>query len=767
MPNADDLEARVQLLERALTKLLGTDDFEAFLTETGAGQSQPKPTRPPQPPQVSQATAPEDLTAVTNSSSPDTKLRLFADYFRGRKDVYATAWHNGEKKGWSPASYGRYDRNNPNLKPLTPQVLEQHLRRDNNLHVGLYPLCKGDTCFLLACDFDDADFSTAARLYANTCREYGLDPLIEISRSGTGAHVWLFFSEPIPAALARAVGTGLLAKASPKQFFTSFDRFFPSQDTLPGKRRGFGNLIALPLAGQHRAEHRTIFVDASFEPTDDQFATLASTAKASKSQLKKIAARLRPDPETQLPQPPTKAELKALKRTGKVLVTHDSRVHISLKGVDGTTAIALRHLGAIPNPQFYIRQAQRLSTFQTPRLIIRFDEHDNTLTLDRGTLDQAITILKTAGYTVSRRGKTPKPHTMQAEFTGELHPRQRKAVAAMRKHPTGILVAPPGAGKTVMACALIAHRQVPTAIIVPNVELATQWCEALTQFLDAPTIGQYGGNSKKLSGDIDIVTAQSISRTDSRTDFLANYGYIIIDECHRVGAAGLTRVLADLNVRFINGLTATPYRSDGLDALLPLICGPIRHTMELEHAGPKHYVVQTTEFTYDEPHLYWPDLDNALAADSARNALIAETIARATVDGSNVLVLVKRREHISALETLLTRDHPDLTVPVFTLHGAQSSKDRKATRKALDSTPQFILIAMSQIASEGVDLPALDALVLAAPVAFKGNVIQQIGRVTRGTESAATVYDFHDQHVPALTAAFRKRSAVIRKQGFV
>lgn len=767
MLNADDLEARVQLLERALAKLLGTDDFEAFLTETGAEQSPPKPTTPPQPPQVSQVTAPEDLTAVTNDSSPDAKLRLFANYFRGREDVYAIAWHNGEKKGWSPASYGRYDRNNPNLKPLTPQVLVQHLRRDNNLHVGLYPLCKGDTCFLLACDFDDADFRTAARLYADACREYGLDPLIELSRSGTGAHVWLFFSEPVPAALARTVGTGLLAKASPKQFFTSFDRFFPSQDTLPGKRRGFGNLIALPLAGQHRAEHRTIFVDASFEPTDDQFATLASTAKASKSQLKKIAARLQPDPETQLPQPPTKAELKALKRTGKVLVTHDSRVHISLKGVDGTTATALRHLGAIPNPQFYIRQAQRLSTFQTPRLIIRFDEHDNTLTLDRGALDDAITILKTTGYTVTRRGKTPKPRTMHAEFTGELHPRQRKAVAAMRTHPTGILVAPPGAGKTVMACALIAHRQVPTAIIVPNVELATQWREALTKFLDAPTIGQYGGNSKKLSGDIDIVTAQSISRADSRTDFLADYGYVIIDECHRVGAAGLTRVLADLNVRFINGLTATPYRSDGLDALLPLICGPIRHTMELEHAGPKHYVVQTTEFTYDEPHLYWPDLDNALAADSDRNALIAETIARATVDGSNVLVLVKRREHISALETLLTRDHPDLPVPVFTLHGAQSSKDRKATRKTLDSTPQFILIAMTQIAGEGVDLPVLDALVLAAPVAFKGNVIQQIGRVTRGTESTATVFDFHDHRVPALTAAFRKRSAVIRKQGFV
>lgn len=368
---------------------------------------------------------------------------------------------------------------------------------------------------------------------------------------------------------------------------------------------------------------------------------------------------------------------------------------------------------------------------------------------------------------MTRRGKTPKPRTMQATFTGELYPKQRKAVATMRKRPTGVLVAPPGAGKTVMACALIAHRQVPTAIIVPNVELATQWREALTKFLDGPTIGQYGGNSKKLSGDIDIVTAQSISRADSRTDFLTDYGYIIIDECHRVGAAGLTRVLADLNVHFINGLTATPYRSDGLDAVLPRICGPIRHTMELEHPGPKQYVVQTTEFIYDEPHLYWPDLDNALAADSTRNELIAKTIDRATTDGSNVLVLVKRREHISTLETLFTHNYPDLPVPIFTLHGAQSPKERKATRNALDSTPQFILISMTQIAGEGVDLPALDALVLAAPVAFKGNVIQQIGRVTRGTESAATVFDFHDHHVPALTAAFRKRSAVIRKQGFL
>ncbi|CAM3258813.1 DEAD/DEAH box helicase [Corynebacterium gottingense] len=792
MPDAHDLETRVQLLERALSKLLGTEDFEAFLAEqdpeanncavksnsaSNANTESPAP-RPPLAAETAQETdtavqtetAPFGAVKVTNVSSPDSKLRLFADYFHGREDVYATAWRNGDKKGWSPASYGRYDRNNPNLKPLTPKVLEQHLRRDNDLHVGLYPLCKGDTCFLLACDFDDADFRTAARAYAATCRKFGLDPLIELSRSGTGAHVWLFFSEPVPASLARTVGIGLLAKASPKQYFASFDRFFPSQDTLPGKRRGFGNLIALPLAGQHRAEQRTVFVNDDFESADDQFATLTNTTKASIKQLKKIAAALQPDPETQLPQPPTKAELKALNRSGKVRVTHDSRVHINLEGVDATTATALRHLGAIPNPQFYIRQAQRLSTYQTPRLIIRFDEHDGTLTLDRGALDDAIRILKAAGYTVTRRSKTSKPRTVPTEFTGELYPEQRTAVAAMRKHRTGILVAPPGAGKTVMACALIAHRQVPTAIIVPNVELAAQWRDALTTFLkgteDSPTIGQYGGKAKKLSGDIDIITAQSISRADSRTDFLADYGYVIIDECHRVGAAGLTRVLADLNVRFVTGLTATPFRSDGLDALLPLICGPIRHSMELDRPGPKHYVVQTTEFTFDEPHLYWPDLDNALAANPARNALIAETIARAATRGKNVLVLVKRREHITTLETLLARNHPDLPIPVFTLHGAQQTKDRTATRRSLTTAPRFVLIAMTQIAGEGIDLPALDALVLAAPVAFKGNIIQQIGRVTRDASTSATIFDFHDHRVPALTAAFRKRSRVVRQQGF-
>lgn len=171
MPDMHDLEARVQLLERALAILLGTDDFEAFLTEPHKA-----PPTPATPPKASETPEHPGSTAVTNASSPATKLRLSADYFRGREDVYATAWHNGEKRGWSPASYGRYDRNNPNLKPLTPQVLEQHLRRDNTLHVGLYPLCKGGTCFLLACDFDDANFRTAARLYADACREYGLDP---------------------------------------------------------------------------------------------------------------------------------------------------------------------------------------------------------------------------------------------------------------------------------------------------------------------------------------------------------------------------------------------------------------------------------------------------------------------------------------------------------------------------------------------------------------------------------------------------------------
>lgn len=436
--------------------------------------------------------------------------------------------------------------------------------------------------------------------------------------------------------------------------------------------------------------------------------------------------------------------------------------------MDSTTRNALRHLGAIPNPELYINQARRFSTYGTPRIIVRFSEEDNVLTLDRGTLDGVIAILKTSGYTVTRRGLTPKPPTIDCAFEGKLHPQQRNAVRDLQKQKTGMLVAPPGAGKTVMACHIIAERSVPTAIIVPNTELVAQWRKSLKQFLPGTSVGQYSGQKKKLSSSIDIITAQSISRSDSKTDFLQNYDQVIVDECHRVGAAGLTNALADLNVRYCLGLTATPYRSDGLDRLLPLICGPIRHTMSIDRPGPKHYVVHETSFTYDEPFIFWPDLDTALAADASRNSLIVSVAGQAALSGENVLVLTKRRDQIPRLKQFLT----DTTnsIPIFELHGGQSSKERRQTLQDIAQSDSFILLAMSQVAGEGIDLPVLNTLVLAAPVAFKGNVIQQVGRVTRdasGTSSsAATVHDFHDKNVSALAAAFRKRSSVLNKQSF-
>ncbi|WP_296133057.1 DEAD/DEAH box helicase [uncultured Corynebacterium sp.] len=746
-------QERLQALETRVSEL--ESQVAQLLRALGHAPSHPRPSDSPPP-----------TTVHSEKRSPEQKIALFMDYFSGRKDVYAVAKNTAEKKAWYPASNGYYDRRNPDLKPLTPKVIEGHLRRDNHFHVGLYPLCTDDSCRLLVCDFDDDDFKQAARSYAEECKNHGLDALLEVSRSGNGAHVWLFFEEPIPASLARSVGIGLLAKASPDSYFSSFDRFFPSQDTLPAKGRGFGNLIVLPLAGQHRSEGTTVFVDSDFQPVPDQFEALAGTKKSTLTTLKRIYSDVQPDPETSLPQAPTREELKKLKASGKVHVTHDSHVHVDLSSVDATTRTALRHLGTIPNPQFYIKQAQRFSTFGTPRLIVRFDEKDQILTLDRGTLDDVIIILKTAGYTVTRRSRTPKPRRIDASFSGELRPYQHAAVKQMLKHKSGMLIAPPGTGKTVMACAIIAQRSVPTAVIVPSRELATQWRQALEQFLPEVQVGQYSGAKKKLSGVVDIVTAQSISRSDSKTDFLSSYGHIIVDECHRVGAAGLTNVLAHLNVRFMLGMTATPYRSDGLDKLLPLICGPVRHTVELKRPGRRDYVVHNTEFTYDSPYLFWPDLDTALAADEHRNQLIADTIRQAAQNGKNVLVLVKRREHLAALNALLT----DAPFPVLQLHGGQKAAERQVVREQLAATPHFVLLAMSQVAGEGIDLPALDTLVLAAPVSFRGVVIQQVGRITRDTNDEesidATVHDFLDAKVPALAAAFRKRSSTIAKEGF-
>ncbi len=736
-------------------------------------------------------------SAVTKDSSPADKLALFRNRFAGREDAYALPWVSRRtgKKGWSPAVRGGFYTDaatDQDLLPLTDAVIERHLRGaaegEREFHVGLYPLLSDDRTRLLVCDFDDGDWCDDAAAFAAACRRQEISALAEISRSGEGAHVWIFFESAVPAVSARSMGAALLRAAMSDRStisMSSYDRFFPAQDTLPQRSTGrarLGNLIALPLQGGRRRSGTTVFADpATWEPLADQFAALAAVDPVPAERLAEFGTlvRLPSGPQETLATRPRRAAISSVARGNagrRVLLRRDAVVHVPTDGLPGVVVSALKHAASVSNPEFYRKQAQRFSTFGTPRLVTSFEHDDAELRLPRGLLDEARGLLFDAGFTVDLQDDVVVPAAIDVRFTGELRPEQEEAVQALLRHETGVLVAPPGAGKTVMACALIAARATPTAILANRAELLQQWRTRLTEFLaiSDKQIGQLGNGRRKRRGVVDLIMMQSIAHRSGDPSVLDEYGQIIVDECHSIAAPAVEAAIRTVNTRHWVGLTATPYRADQMDGLITMQCGPIRHIIDVPAAAERRIVVHETAFTTEETGEDGPSIQaiyTELVADEGRNALIVSHVLEAVDEERCCLILTNRLEHLDALGAAI---RARTAIPVLTMHGRQAPVERRALRDRLvelnASREPFVIVAIDKVAGEGIDLPSLNTLFLAVPVSFKGRVIQQIGRITRGdedTDAAPTVHDFRDVAVPLLERMHQRRRRVMKKEGFV
>ncbi len=456
-----------------------------------------------------------------------------------------------------------------------------------------------------------------------------------------------------------------------------------------------------------------------------------------------------------------------------MVITLDSTITIPTDGLPSSVVAELKHSASLPNPEFFRRQAQRFSTFGVPRYVYCFEQEDNEIRVPRGLLDSVRRTLSSAGISASVKNEIAVAPTISANFRGELTTDQRTAVAVIQQNETGVLVAAPGSGKTVMACATIAERAMSTAIVVNRAELATQWRERLTEFLDIDPklIGHLGAGKRKRTGIIDIVMLQTIARREADPAVLNDYGYVIVDECHSLGAPSTEAAIRQVKVRYWLGLTATPYRADQMDDIITMQCGPVRHTMASDRESDRQLVIHETEFVTDEWGSDGPSIQaiyGELAVDEARNQSIVSDIQSAYLEGRTCLALTNRVGHVETISSLLRARN----VRVFVLHGQLGAKERLAVRSeisTLDGRTPFVLIATDKVAGEGFDLPQLDTLFLTVPISFKGRVIQQIGRVTRlnrETDFATQVHDYRDAGVPLFERMFNKRVRIMAKQGF-
>ncbi|MGU5772112.1 TOTE conflict system archaeo-eukaryotic primase domain-containing protein [Aeromonas allosaccharophila] len=731
--------------------------------------------------------------------SPTEKVALFIKLFRGRPDVYPVRWESktAGKSGYTPACANEWragvcekprikcaDCHNRHLIPLSEHVIYDHLAGRHT--VGIYPLLEDDSCHFLAIDFDEADWRDDACAVISSCEELGVPAALEISRSGQGAHAWIFFASRVSARDARRLGSAIISHtcARTRQLtLGSYDRLFPNQDSMP--KGGFGNLIALPLQKGPRERGCSVFVDTDLRPYPDQWAFLASIQLMPAHDIEPTILRATGSAhpldvtfidEEDLVIPWKRKQPSTNKLTGQmpvsVNVTLANLLYFEKERLPQSLANRLIRLAAFQNPEFYKAQAMRMSVWDKPRVIGCAENYPRHIALPRGCLDAALELLRDNGITCDLSDERFAGEAINVAFTGVLRLDQEIAVSAMLHHDVGVLSAPTAFGKTVTAAAMIARREVNTLVLVHRTELLKQWQERLQTFLgvNKGVIGCIGGGKFKPTGKIDIAVMQSLSRKGEVNPLVENYGQVIVDECHHVGAISFDSILRRTKARYVLGLTATPIRRDGLQPIIFMQCGPIRHTAAKPASTPQDLEVvpriwsSHIELTVETGI---QDVFRQLANDPERTEAIAAEVRTAIALGRKVLILTERTDHLDAIKASLD----NLTPQLFVLHGRLSKRQRSvlvADLAALPPDAPRILLATGKLVGEGFDHPPLDTLILAMPVSWRGTLQQYAGRLHRdhAGKTNVRIIDFVDSGHPALLRMWDKRLRGYRAMGY-
>jgi len=734
----------------------------------------------------------ERLTGGPRTATAEGRVALFASLFRGRPDVFAARWESrtqAGRSGWAPRCDNEWRPGvceKPRVKcaacvqrrfvAFSEAEVRRHL--EGRQTIGIYPLLSDETCRLVAIDLDGPTWHEDADALRQCAVDAGVPVLVERSRSGQGAHVWVLFTRPVAARIARAIGSWLLTQAMSRRSISmdSYDRLFPNQDTMPAG--GFGNLIALPLQHACRAEGCTVFLDDALEPHVDQWIYLAGVqlldadrAEALAPECERTGGTLGLAHWIGAKTPPVVRPLTARLATPMtVTVRLGGRVEIPLAGLPADLRDRLRRTAAFANPEYFERERARLSTHKTPRVIACHQQTDDVLLLPRGCLSAARDELEHAGVTVVIEDARACGSPIDAAFNGTLSADQRTAVDALAASDTGVLVAPPGSGKTVMATALIARRRCSTLVLVHRRPLLEQWVKRLARFLDLDPSQIGSPTTEPGSSGVDVAMVQTLIRREDTLVLLGRYGHVVVDECHHVPAVSVERLLREISARHVTGLTATPLRRDGHHPIISMQCGPVRHTLTSTHAAETavRRVIVERRTRFDPAALPTDpaiqEILSAIASDPERTKRIADDVVAELAEGRYPLVLTERRAQLDALAKLLEPCVARLVV----LHGGMGVRARRHADELLAGGEQRVVLATGRYIGEGFDDPRLDTLVLAMPIAWKGTMTQYAGRLHRHHDAKheIRILDYVDHEIPVLRRMFAKRQRAYTTLGY-
>ena len=766
---------------------------------------------------------------------------LFYSRFWGRQDVYA---RRSEKKGTGEVGYytqchNRWEDICPkmhhekmNCKDCPHQSYKQLTVKDVLAHlqgktyngsdvIGIYPLLKNGTCRFLVFDFDNHEKSMEKKDFANTdetwmeevdamrriCILNGIDPLVERSRSGRGAHVWIFFDKPIPAALARRFGFALLEKGAEQvnlKSFKYYDRMLPAQDTLP--EGGLGNLIALPLQGQALKKGNSAFVDANWNAYPNQWENLWRKPRLSvafvETKIKEwsvsdIAEVADDNGTAEEREQPWKKE-KPFRREdveGKLRLILSNGLYVDSLNLKAAIQNKIRRLAAVRNPSFYKNAAMGMSNFSTSQWIYLGKDHlSGYIEIPRGVYDELINKIKSAAIPCEIFDERQRGRCINVTFKGELREEQKPALEEMMKYDNGILQAATAFGKTVVCSAMIAEKKVNTLIVLENSALLDQWKDALEQFLDIDErlpeyktktgrtrvrkslIGKLQGSHDSMTGVVDIAMAGSLCKKEEWHPLIDHYGMIIVDECHHAASDTIAKVLQKVPAKYVYGVTATPKRADGLEKINYMLLGPIRYIYSSQEKIKAQRI----------PHLVYPRFTRTvlprgvitermhpneayeiLRHNEVRDEQILSDVKDCIAAGRTPVILSRYKDHSERLYERI-KSYAD---KVFLMTGNNSKKEHRRIREQLQETTSgetLALVATGSLIGEGFDFPRLDTLIMATPVSFQSVVEQYAGRLNRNYtgKDDVIVFDYVDSHIPMFEKMYAKRLKAYKQIGY-
>ena len=701
------------------------------------------------------------------------QINLFKIIFKGREDVFAVRWEKRNKSGYMPACpfdpyfYRMHKSKDGNLNDkiyltLTNNEIEKHL--NGQQFIGIYPLLKDNTSWFIAADFDKENWEKECLLFINACKVNEIPAYLERSRSGKGGHVWIFFNKPYPATKSRKIIISILEKSGVFSMFdksSSFDRLFPNQDFLSGK--GFGNLIALPLNKGTWSKGNNCFIDTeTFQPYADQWEFLKNIKRISISELDKLYSLSGITNVSTIEKENINKDI----LSDKLIIKLDNNVSINRIGLSIKLINYLKEELNFINSEVLIKKKLGKNTFEEQRYFKFVEEIENSVLTPRGFIGKLLRFCKENNIAYEFLDNRKKHDNVSFSSTIQLKENQKHAFEATSKKDIGVIVSPPGSGKTIIGLKIIAEKQQPALIVVHRKQIAEQWIERIQAFLGIPKneIGRIGNGKTVIGKKITVAMVQSLMKELEKPEckIQNSFGTILVDECHHIPAETYRNTIAKIHTYYLYGLTATPFRKYNDGKLIFIHLGEIIAELkpqDISNQQKVKIIIRNTELDvpFNSRTDNYETLSKVLVHDSARNKLILKDVVFELNNRRKVIIITERKEHIDALYQYLKQSYEAIT-----LSGDDSGVSRTNKWKTLKSGNYQVLITTGQLFGEGTDVQNAECLFLVYPFSFKGKLIQYIGRVQR-SEVIPTIYDYRDLKIDYLNKLFLKRNTYYRK----